>query len=113
MNSLDGFRSETVNVIVPTLKQARFTSRNFSFIDDLWSVSASPPPVAAVEFSLAPTSSPSHPYDYGYILSPCNPYPHGYHAAPPEVRGGPVAAPPMVGKVDEPMAATPMAKEEL
>ncbi|KAJ0507373.1 putative glucan endo-1,3-beta-D-glucosidase [Helianthus annuus] len=116
INGLDGFRSETVNVIVPALNQARFTSRKLSFIDDLWSVSAPPPP--AVEFSpapeiqapvMAPASSPSHPYGYGYSLPPCNPYPHGYHAAPPAVR----AAPPMVGKVGEPMAATPMAKEEL
>ncbi|KAJ0868859.1 putative glucan endo-1,3-beta-D-glucosidase [Helianthus annuus] len=49
INGLDGFRSETVNVIVPALNQARFTSRKLSFIDDLWSVSAPPPP--AVEFS--------------------------------------------------------------
>ncbi|KAI7736018.1 hypothetical protein M8C21_003670 [Ambrosia artemisiifolia] len=120
MNGLGGFRS--VNVMLPTLNQAKSTSRKLSFIDDLWSVSAPPPPspaAAVVEFSpapesqpSAPASSPSHPY--GYSLPPCNPYPYGYHAVPPVVGGGPVAAPsPMVGKVGVPMAAPPMVKEEL
>ncbi|XP_076960053.1 glucan endo-1,3-beta-glucosidase 3-like [Bidens hawaiensis] len=94
----------SVNVILPTLKQAKTISRKLSFVDYLWSASSPPPPV--VQLSPAPAPAPSHPY--GFRLPPCNPY----HAAPPLVRGhgGPVAAPPMVGRVAEPVAAP---REEL
>ncbi|XP_076940003.1 glucan endo-1,3-beta-glucosidase 3-like [Bidens hawaiensis] len=113
-NVLGVFRFETVNVILPKLKQAKPISRKLSFVDYLWSASSPPPPV--VELSPAPVpapaSSPSHPYGYG--LPPCDPYPHPhrYHAAPPLAggNGGPLAAPPMVGRVAEPVAAP---REEL
>ncbi|XP_076936505.1 glucan endo-1,3-beta-glucosidase 3-like isoform X2 [Bidens hawaiensis] len=100
------FRSETVNVILPKLKQAKTISRKLSFVDYLWSASSPPPPVVELSPAPAPASSPSHPYGFG--LPPCNPY----HAAPPLVggHGGPVAAPPMVGRVAEPVAAP---REEL
>ncbi|KAK9049062.1 hypothetical protein SSX86_031971, partial [Deinandra increscens subsp. villosa] len=120
MNDLGVFRSETVNVILPTLKQAKSTSRKLSFIDNLWSAATPPPPPPpVVQFSPAPASlsyppeiqppasSPSHPY--GFSLPPCNPnpYPQRYHAAPPAASTGSPAAAPVIGNGEGPVAAPP------
>ncbi|KAI3777160.1 hypothetical protein L1987_46956 [Smallanthus sonchifolius] len=127
MNDLGVFRLETANVMLPSLREAKSTSRKLSFFDNLWWDGAQPSPV--VQFSpapaagafppeiqsplMAPAGNPSHPYNHPYRLPPCNPSPHRYHAAPPVVSHGPhgggsMAAPPVFSHGGGSMAAPPV-----